>query len=170
MNWPQYMQHCLKDDLEIDAWTKRNNTTARLKLFLTKQAQPYATLAEQTFFKRSCLAPARQPMFYILPKVHKETLKTRPVVSCSQSPLEIGSRWLDSKLQQVIHLCPAYTRDSQQLLLDMKSLGTFPVNSRLSTSDAISMYTNINTAHGIDTIEKWLNLHIYPKTSHLTQY
>jgi len=144
---------------EFEARSKRNNTTARLKLILTKQAQPYATLAEQTFFKRSFLAPARQPMFYILPKVHKETLKTRPVVSCSQSPLEIGSRWLDSKLQQVIHLCPAYTRDSQQLLLDIKSLGTLPVNSRLSTSDAISMYTNIHTEHGIDTIAKWLDLH-----------
>ena len=170
MNRPQYMLHCLQDHLlndsnyrqltETEARKQRNNTTARLKILLMQTAKPHTTAAELVFFKRGFLALARQPMFYILPKVHKETLKTRPVVSCTHSTLEIGSRWLDSKLQQIIHLCPAYTRDSQQLILDIQSLGTLPSYCKLSTSDAISiMYSNINTAHGMSTIEEWLKLH-----------
>jgi hypothetical protein len=59
------------------------------------------------------------PHFYILPKDHKSPWKTCPVVSAVTSVPESLSKWIDLHLQQVIHLCPAYLRDTWQLLHDL---------------------------------------------------
>jgi hypothetical protein len=119
------------------------------------------TKAEVDYFYRSFAAEPirRPPQFYILPKVHKTPWKTRPVVSCVGSFNEIASKWLDFKLSQLVYLCPSHTKDSFQILQDLKELGPLPPNARLFTADAVSMYTNIDTEHGLDTIEKWLHLH-----------
>ena len=38
----------------------------------------------------------------------------------------------------------------------MKNLGKLPKNARLVTADATSMYTNINTDHGVATLRGFL--------------
>jgi hypothetical protein len=119
------------------------------------------SLAERNYFSRSFREKRirRPPQFYLLPKVHKTPMKTRPVVSCVGSFNEIASKWLDYKLAKVVHLCPSYTKDSYQILDEIKALGALPPNARIFTADAISMYTNIDASHGIETIGKWLELH-----------
>jgi hypothetical protein len=59
------------------------------------------------------------PYFYILPKIHKSPWGTRPVVSGISSVLEPLSKWIDVKLQEVVHLCPAYLKDSWHFLNDI---------------------------------------------------
>ena len=99
------------------------------------------------------------PYFYILPKVHKSPWKTRPVVSAVSSVPEGLSKWIDMHLQQVVHLCPAYLRDSWQLLRDLKALHSLPPDTVMYTADAVSMYTNINTDHALDVLTAWFRLH-----------
>jgi hypothetical protein len=99
------------------------------------------------------------PYFYILPKVHKNPWKTRPVVSAVASVPESLSKWIDLHLQQVIHLCPAYLRDTWQLLRDLRSLGRLPADTVVFTADAVSMYTNINTDHALEVFQLWFDLH-----------
>jgi hypothetical protein len=38
----------------------------------------------------------------------------------------------------------------------MKDLDELPHNARLFTADVVSMYTNINTKHGIQVFREWL--------------
>jgi hypothetical protein len=57
------------------------------------------------------------------------------------------------------HLCPSHTKDLYQRLNDLKQLGPLPPFTRLFTADDVSMYTNIDTKHGIQTIQKWSDLH-----------
>ena len=52
------------------------------------------------------------PYFYILSKVQKVHWATRPVVSGVCSVLEPLSKWVDIHLQRVVHLYPAYLKDS----------------------------------------------------------
>ena len=59
----------------------------------------------------------------------------------------------------MIHLCPAYLKDSWQLLRELRDLPPLPPDAIRFTADAVSMYTNIDNQHGIDTIGRWLNLH-----------
>lgn len=101
------------------------------------------------------------PYFYLLPKVHKVPLpdfKTRPVVSGVSSVMEPLSKFLDVQLQRVVHLCPCYLKDSWQFLNDIRNLKNLQ-GYKLITSDANSMYTNINTEHAISIIKKWMILH-----------
>ena len=69
-------------------------------------------------------------------------------------PLSI---WLDAMLQQVVHLCPFYLKDSWHLLNDLKELKLMK-GYKFVISDADSFYTNINTEHAIETLEKWFKL------------
>ena len=101
----------------------------------------------------------RLPQFYITPKVHKTPWATRPIVSCVGSHIEVLSKYLDHELQKVTHLCPGYLKDSQALLEQLNQLGPLPPGAKLFTADAVSMYTNIDTDHGIKTIQQWLILH-----------
>ena len=111
-------------------------------------------------FQRVLPLPHLQlPYFYVLPKVHKKPWKTRPVVSSVSTALEPLSQWIDDQLQKVIHLCPAYLKDSWHLLNKLKKLPSLPPDARLFTVDAVAMYANIPTQHGLEIIEKWLHLH-----------
>jgi hypothetical protein len=42
------------------------------------------------------------------------------------------------------------------VLKELQELKELPPNAKLFTFDAVSMYTNINTPHGVDTFSKWL--------------
>jgi hypothetical protein len=108
---------------------------------------------------RSILEDYRMSQFYGMPKVHKNPTKLRPVISKAGNELEVLSKWLDTQLQRVVHLCPGYLRDNWELLRLLKSIGPLPANSYFVTADAISMYSNIETDHGIETMEKWFKLH-----------
>jgi hypothetical protein len=181
MERSQYLQRCFKDHLrqkqtyaqlsEQESRSLRYNARARIMLAVaastpdnkrkTPTDKPMINKAEEDYFYRSFTAEPirRPPQFYILPKVHKTPWKTRPVVSCVGSFNEIASKWLDYKLAKIVFLCPSHTKDSYQILHDLKQLGPLPPSARLFTADAVSMYTNIDTEHGLTTIQKWLDLH-----------
>lgn len=96
------------------------------------------------------------PVFYLLAKVHKEPLKTRPVVSYSGSYLEALGKWIDSELKEVASSMPAYFKNSNDLIEELKALGKLPQSARLFTADAKSMYTNIPTDVAIQNLRDYL--------------
>ena len=97
--------------------------------------------------------------FYTLPKVHKKPFTLRPVESGVNSTLEPLSIWLDSQLQKVLHLCPAYLKDSWHFLDIIKNFRRLQPNVILVTVDAKAMYANIPTDHALTVIKLWLDLH-----------
>lgn len=176
-----YIDRCLKDHL-LDEKTyqlltedqfhnkKQEAFDAVLELTVRNNDLFPEGSAEYTFFMRALgLRTAadktvpdslRDSLFHMLPKVHKQPVwKTRPIVSGVGSITEPLSKWLDDKLQQVVHLCPSYLKDNWALLDDLKQLGRIPTNARFVTVDAVSMYSNINTNHGLETLDNWLDLH-----------
>ena len=82
--------------------------------------------------------------FYLLYKLHKTPIKTRPVCSdCASLPHALGE-WVDEMLQPLVKAQATYFKDSFALKKWLNSL-TLPANSSLFTYDAVSMYTNIYT-------------------------
>ena len=109
------------------------------------------SVAERTYFDRALKLKHRIPQFYATMKIHKSPFSTRPVVSCVGSFNEVFSKWLDYSMKKFTSISSSYIKDSQDLLHRIKKLKTLPINARLFTSDAVSMYTNIDTNVGIQT-------------------
>ena len=172
-----YIQRCLTDHLdqtntykelsEMDAHILNEENFRFICTHFIDNSKATLTNQACTFFIRECLGfkdattgitwkhrDVTFPYFYMMPKVHKKTeWKTRPVVSGVTSIMRPLSIWLDAMLQQVVHLCPFYLKDSWHLLNDLKKLKPMK-GCKFVISDADSFYTNINTEHAIETLEK----------------
>jgi hypothetical protein len=176
----RYINLCLDDHLnKADTYKELFELDARLLneenyRFLCKHFidDKNATLTDQakSFFRKELLGfrdgkgivykkqNITFPYFYALPKMHKTPYGTRPVVSGVCSVMKCLSIWLDVQLQSVVHLCPFYLKDSWHFLNDIKDLTNLQ-GCKLVTSDADAMYTNINTDHAIEILDKWFELH-----------
>ena len=94
--------------------------------------------------------------FYLLAKLHKNPVSTRPVCSdCASLPHSIG-KWVDRQLQPIVQRQPTYFKNSVELKALLESMEDLPNNACLFTYDAISMYTNIDTAHCMDRLTTFL--------------
>ena len=67
------------------------------------------------------------------------------------------SKWLDYYLQKLTILIPAHINYINLFLNWLKEINNIPFDAFLFTSDAGSMYNNINTEHVIYVIENWLD-------------
>ena len=98
--------------------------------------------------------------FYLLAKVHKVPLKTRPIVSVSSCITEAIGKWVDVHLQNLFrhhrHCFPYFLKSSNELVAEIQNMQV-PFNACLFTCDAISMYTNIDTHHAFEVIEAFIS-------------
>jgi hypothetical protein len=65
------------------------------------------------------------------------------------------SKWLDFWLQTLKPFIPTYIKDSQQVLSDLSTI-SLPPTAKLFTTDANSMYNNIDTRHALQVISQWI--------------
>ena len=94
--------------------------------------------------------------FYLLAKLHKTPVSTRPVCSdCASLPHSVG-KWVDKQLQPIVRKQRTYFRDSFELKRLLGHLDTLPPNACLFTYDAISMYTNIDTEECLLRLQAFL--------------
>jgi hypothetical protein len=121
-----------------------------LKDLLSKHANNLSK-SKLTFFQCSLKEHHRLPIFYGLPKVHKQPISLRPVVSTSGSLLAIFSTWIDFKMKELLPFVQSYVQNSISVINELKTI-TLPDNALIFTADAVSMYTNINTDIGIQSI------------------
>jgi hypothetical protein len=99
------------------------------------------------------------PHFYLTFKIHKMPLKTRPIVLVSGSLLHALGRWLDIQLQPLIQKLPSFIASSLELIQCFDRLPALPPQARLFLFDAVSMYTNIDTDHALNTTGHFLRNH-----------
>jgi hypothetical protein len=159
-----YLRKCLDDHLLCPrTYVRLNAEEATQKVLSTlctlNQVQldhrKDLTEAENQYFQRAAKSvDYRIPQLYLTIKIHKSPWKTRPIVSCINSHLNVFSTWLDYHFKELIIYSPTYIKDSFQVLRELKELN-LSSHARLFTCDAVSMYTNINSTHGIHIISSW---------------
>jgi hypothetical protein len=173
MNLDDYITMVLKEHLLTSAYCQLSKETALQKLSITQSQlknlinsnKRYLTPAEFTYFQRSFKLKHRLPLFYGLPKVHKNPISLRPVVSCINSFSSVFSTWLDFKMKDLLPHIRSYTKNSFSILEELKNL-TLPPGALLFTADATAMYTNITTSVGVANVKQLIELHLadnYPK-------
>jgi hypothetical protein len=134
-----------------------------LKIY-SDRAHTLPSEAEETYFKRSLtkdnLGQTRVPQFYGIYKVHKNGKpKTRPIVSSVKSISKSFSKWVDYWLKKVVRtILPTYIQDAGHLMTALHNTfpSSLPPGARLFSVDAIAMYSNIDTEHGIQVLTSWL--------------
>jgi hypothetical protein len=62
--------------------------------------------------------------------------------------MSVFSTWLDFKTKELLSLISSYTRNSTDVIRDLKSL-MLPKGATIFSADAKSKYTNIDTDLGI---------------------
>lgn len=177
----QYIQQVLSEHLTVrENYEPLTPTEAKAELDTQRKNflhihetwnKTLQTEAEATYFKRALspeyLADTRTPQFYGAFKVHKNGApKLRPIISSVNSISEIFSKWVDYQLKKVVKdLVPTYIKDSDQLIKELTAAfpNGLPPGAKLFSVDAVGMYSNIETDHGIDVIRQWLTQH----TAHL---
>ena len=91
------------------------------------------------------------PVFYLLPKIHKEGIPGRPILSGCGSPTEKLSSYLDHYLRPIVEESASYIKDTTHFLQQIFEIHTsIPPNSWLVTLDVKSLYTNIPQEEGIE--------------------
>ena len=99
---------------------------------------------------------AAEPAYmYLLAKIHKSPLKTRPIISYSGSVCSGIAKWLDVELKKLLPFFPYIATSSIKIAQELNSMN-FPRGTQLFTMDATAMYTNIHLKHALPTLERFL--------------
>ena len=103
--------------------------------------------------------PPRTPLFYFLPKIHKQDNPPRPIISGCDSPTDRLSKFLTKIFQPIAQAQLSYLKDSKHLLQILQSHPNLTQDTFLVTADVTSLYTNIPHNEGIATILEALDRH-----------
>jgi len=118
--------------------------------------------SEATYLKWTCIL-IHYPQLYLLAKIHKSPLATRPIMSISGSPLHRLACWANQQLQPVARTIPSYIKSSFDLVKDIQATQTktpFPPTVLLFTCDTVAMYTYIDTEDALSKIQLLVKEHV----------
>ncbi len=147
-------QRMIAADALLGNWLKTN------KKLLPAQELTYL---KRTRILRGTNGSINYPQFYILAKIHKEPLMTRPIVSISGSLLHGFGRWADRQLQPVARAITSYIKSSVAFLTKIRTqqeIAPLPPTALMFTCDAVSMYTNIDTARALRNLSDRVPSHV----------
>jgi len=98
----------------------------------------------------------RLPVFYVLPKLHKEgKLKGRPITSSINSPTYFASKYVASRLQPFRKKFQFYCTRSSDVVIDLENK-TFSDNPIIITADIKSLYPSLPNAWVLSQISDML--------------
>nr|CAI5830742.1 unnamed protein product [Callosobruchus analis] len=96
------------------------------------------------------------PKIYFLPKIHKEGIPLRPIVSFVGSPTYKLSKWMSDILKNAFDQDDYHVKDSFQFADFIRSQQSVPNNYILVSLDVQSLFTNIPTDLVVQIItQKW---------------
>jgi len=94
---------------------------------------------------------AKLGMMYILPKIHKTKLQTRPIIASINHPTSRMSKFINKILYPYVLKTPSFIKNSFEIKEQFKSIIAKPTHV-LITADINSLYTNIDQEEGASTV------------------
>ena len=95
------------------------------------------------------------PKIYGLPKLHKNNVPLRPIVSCFQSPFTPFSKYLKQILSKVAYKNYFYIKDARHFKENLKNF-KISDNYILISLDVISLNTRVPISLSLESIKsKW---------------
>ena len=142
-----------------------SNTYKKVAHDLTKQIQNKINGLINNMFRKKYIDKktknllnchnGQSPYIYGLPKLHKNNIPLRPIVSTVGSPTYKLSKFLSNILTNILGNTEHHIKDSWDFHNFIKNK-TIPKNLTLVSFDVVSLYTNIPTELAVNVIkEKW---------------
>lgn len=160
LNTNDYISECLKH-LSSNTYTTASNFPSNLKTILLNTLIKFKEELANNIIKHRSIYNHLQPcdnhstpLFYGLPKIHKEFRScppVRPIVAHTNSLLSRTAKFLDFNLQPLAGSYPDYLCNSTDLIKVLSSF-TIPKNSTLVTLDIVNLYPSIPQQQCLKTI------------------
>ena len=112
-----------------------------------------ASSIEPDIKKNLCSSEALTPRLYGLPKIHKENLPLRPIVSAIGSPTYHLAKYLTTLLNPFIGRTDSYIRDSTHFIEKIKNISLGP-NDILVSFDVVSLFTMVPVNQALQYINE----------------
>ena len=150
--------------LMISAYIKQQNESAETVAAL---AESHLENGEQIAqFLRSCLSPVVShkgvktidykrcvPLFYGIPKIHKEPVKMRPIIPCHSAVQNPAAKFVSKKLKPLIMAAPTVIHGTKDLAVKLSKLElTKGRQFFIVTGDVVAFYPNIPIQHCLDIV------------------
>ena len=155
MNKSDYIKEMESMLTDKEFYQEENDKTAEYAAEIKQYIQDLGDLVskKERKFLLDDLEKPRTPVFYGLPKIHKQ-FKTlppmRPIVSGYNSVTVKMSEFVDSFLKVRAQKCNSYIKDTNDFLTKIRDLKDFSPKSILVTMDVSSLYTNIDQSEGAE--------------------
>ena len=101
----------------------------------------------------------RTSKFYLLPKIHKNLVNPprHPIVSANECPAEKISEFVYFFLNPLLPRLSSYIQDTTHRIRILMEIEKLLPGTRLVVAYVTSLYTNILTAEGIESVRKFLD-------------
>lgn len=134
--------------------------TSDIQKKITKEINDFISQGKLPKYSKNLLQRnPRCSRFYMLPKIHKEGIPGRPIVSNISCPTYEISKFLSGILKPFVQNTPSYIRDTTHLLQKIEHF-QFPSDSEhnvLFTMDVRGLYTNIPNEDGLTALKFYLD-------------
>ncbi|XP_069467883.1 uncharacterized protein [Ambystoma mexicanum] len=116
-------------------------------------------------FQYLTIKGTRAPLFYILPKIHKDRLNPpgRPIVSLCGSILEPLGKYLNFFLKPLAAETPTYLADTTDAIVHLEGLPFDTAINLFITLDVESLYSNIPQLESLPIIKFFLDMRSDPQ-------
>ncbi len=128
----------------------------RNKLVIALQKMKINIFSEEHQFIMHKRLERKLPMFYIIPKIHKQPIVGRPIVASTNWLTTNLSLWVCEELKPFMNLCPFVLKDSQSLLVQLRNQRRPLERCSLVTIDVVSLYTNMDIAQVTTILQQML--------------
>ena len=99
------------------------------------------------FFRHRITEKGQQhviPVFYGIPKIHKEPVKMRPIIPCHSAIQNPAAKYVSKKLKPLIEAAPSILKSTKDMVIKLSKIN-LDINRRwfLVTGDVVAFYPSI---------------------------
>ncbi len=142
-NWDQSVSPVVKDALDVLIQRQTDALNKLLRNLVSQRQIPH------DLQKRLRSSGGVIPRFYILPKIHKNPLSFRPIVSCTGIFCDKTSAFLRDVLSPITGHSDSFIKNSAHFSQKLNSLSATP-NDLLVSFDVASLFTKVPVNQTID--------------------